>query len=71
MEEKLGRPLKPNEMVKFVDGDKTNLDPKNIYVIIKKTSSARTRLARIEARIVELEAERDALIKEIESRANV
>lgn len=30
MEGKLGRQLLPGERVKFVDGDKTNLDPDNI-----------------------------------------
>jgi hypothetical protein len=31
-EEKLGRPLRENERIRFVDNDRTHLDPDNIHV---------------------------------------
>lgn len=33
MEEKLGRPLEPNERVYHIDGDHLNNDPDNLIVI--------------------------------------
>lgn len=69
-EKTLGRQLKENEMVKFVD-PKFKRDPKNpagVKVIVKKTSSLRKREAQIEARITELQAELKAVRKEIEAR---
>lgn len=56
-EKKLGRSLLPDEIVKFVDGDKTNLEPDNILVIKKNTVSLRRRKAVLEARIEDLLAE--------------
>ena len=54
----LGRPIKTDqELVKFKDGKRDNLDPKNIEVIPRKTGSLRRRKAVIETRIEELEAE--------------
>jgi len=35
-EEKLGRPLEPNERVIFKDTDRTNLDPENLVVVVKQ-----------------------------------
>lgn len=67
-EEKLGRPLTVAERVKFIDGNRRNLKPSNIQVIRKGTSSQRARLAVIEARIEELEAERDQLQLQLELR---
>lgn len=67
-EKKLGRPLEENEMVKFVD-KKYKKDPYNtdgVIVIKKKTTSLRRRLAQIEARMEELEAERKFIIKELD-----
>jgi hypothetical protein len=67
-QEKLGRDIKPNEMVYFVDGCKTNFKPSNIQVKIKKTSSMRKQVALIEARIQELMARRAALLQQIKKR---
>ena len=64
-EKVLGRPLKANEMVRFKDGNKTNLTEKNINVIEKGTGSLRRRKAQIEARIQELQAELDEIEREI------
>jgi hypothetical protein len=36
-EEKLGRPLRENERIRFVDNDRTNLDSDNIVVYVTKT----------------------------------
>jgi hypothetical protein len=67
-ERKLGRPLDTTrETVRFRDKDKTNLSIDNVEVIPKGTTSIRTRLARIEAQISELTAQRDLLLKELDS----
>lgn len=55
--DKLGRDLTPEERVRFVDGDRSNIDPDNIEVYeIRQASKAKKR-ARIEARIAELQAQ--------------
>lgn len=56
-EKKLGRPLKDTERVVFVDGDRTNLEPDNLEVRPKVTSSLRKKEANLVARIAELEAQ--------------
>jgi hypothetical protein len=66
-EKMLGRPLEDNEMVQFID-KKFKRDPynaKGIRVIKKKTSSVRKRIAQIDARIEELQAEKANLEKEL------
>lgn len=65
MEEELGRKLREDEGVYFVDGKRHNLDPSNIKVREKGRGSLRRRLAVIEARIDELEAERDEIKREL------
>lgn len=60
-EQKLGRPLRENEMARFIDGDRNNLSPDNIEVVVKKLSLD-GRIATLEAKIMELQAERDKLI---------
>lgn len=65
MEKTLGRKLKEDERVIFVDGKRSNLDPDNIEVREKGTGSLRRRLAVIEARIAELQAEKDDIEKQI------
>lgn len=65
-EKELGRRLDASEQVRFKDNDKTNLSPDNVQVIKKGKTSVRRRLARIEAQIQELTAERDLLVKELE-----
>lgn len=63
--EKLGRPLTSKERVVFIDGDKTNLKPSNIKVVTVRTSSLRRRLAIVEERIREYQAERDEILKNL------
>lgn len=62
-EQKLGRPLQGNERVSFADGDKTNFDPSNITVTIKRAASINSRLAKVNQKIFELEQERSELLK--------
>jgi hypothetical protein len=66
-EEKLGRPLRSDEMVKFGPGGKTDLSPSNIVVIRKGKASARRQLAAIEARIEDLQAQAVQLKQELSS----
>jgi|SRR5215831_10146877 len=63
-EEKLGRPLLENERIKFKDKDRTNLNPDNIIVFTGKEASKSRQIARLNARIEELTAQRDALLEE-------
>lgn len=64
-EKKLGRQLHYDERVKFIDGDRTNLDPDNLEVNkVGKKSPARRR-AQIEARIEEYEARIAELKREL------
>jgi hypothetical protein len=66
-EKKLGRPLKDNEMVQFVDS-KYKSDPENlagVRIVVKKTASLRRRKAVIEDRIRELQAELTQIEKEL------
>lgn len=64
-EEKLGRTIESDETVRFVDGDRNNLSPDNIIVTKRKTS-LRGKIARIDAQIMELQAERDRLQKQLD-----
>jgi hypothetical protein len=56
-EETLGRPLREDERAVFLDSDRTNLDPKNIAVRRKTTTSLRKREAQLVARIEELQGQ--------------
>lgn len=60
-EEKLGRALRSDERVTFADGDRTNLHRDNIVVRAKGSTSTKTKRARIEARIAELQAQLEEL----------
>ena len=53
----IGRPLTKLDLVKFKDGDKTNLDPSNIIVVARKTRSANAQLAKLYAQRAEIDAE--------------
>jgi hypothetical protein len=64
-ERHLGRLLSANERVVFVDGDRTNLDPANIQVKRKITSSLRKKEANLVARIAELTAQLDQVRDQI------
>lgn len=59
---KLGRDLESDERVRFVDGDRSNYsDPSNLEVFTVKKGSSEKQRARLNARIEELIAQRDAL----------
>ena len=64
-EANLGRPLAPGERVEFKDKDRTNLDPKNVLVRTKGEGSVARRIAVIDDRIRELQAERDLLVADM------
>lgn len=65
-EKMLGRPIDTDkEMVRFRTGNKLDLRPDNIEIIPKNKSTARKRLANIEAKIDELVAQRDELKSEL------
>lgn len=57
MEEHLKRKLTKFERVKFIDGDRKNLTLENLELFIIKTGSTRKKIAQLEARIAELQAE--------------
>ena len=56
-EKKLGRKIRADERVRFVDGKKSNLDPKNVEIVTRASGSLRRRKAALEVRIEELQAE--------------
>jgi len=60
-EDKIGRTLTPEERVRFLDGDRTNLNPDNLDVYEIKQASREKKRARIEARIEELQAQLNEL----------
>lgn len=64
-EAKLGRKIDTNfERVIFKDRDKTNFDPANIEVVLKKAETRRMIIARIDERISELQARKVQLLAE-------
>lgn len=66
-EQKLGRKLHPDiEMVRFADGDRSNLSPDNIEVLKKNKVTLRKRKALLEAKIEDLQGELAEIIKELE-----
>lgn len=57
-EKKIGRPLRENERIRFKDLDRNNYsDPDNLIVYVTKEKSKAARIAIIQAKIQELEAE--------------
>ena len=60
-EKKLGRPLREDERISFLNGNKRDLHPDNLLVTVKGKASIRQRIARLEARISELQGELDQL----------
>lgn len=64
-ERTLGRKLNFDERVKFVDGDRTNLDPDNLEVRKVGHKSPARRRAQIEARIEEYQARIEELEQEL------
>jgi hypothetical protein len=65
----LGRPLLPNEGVYFKDGNRENLNPENIEVRAKGNGKARARLAAVQERIRELQAEERILLEQVERQS--
>jgi hypothetical protein len=66
MEERLGRPLREDEFVKFSDGDKGNVDPDNLILGLKGRKSLLRRAAVVEARIAELQVTLDELNRRLQ-----
>jgi hypothetical protein len=64
-EKLLGRKLQPGERVTFEDNDRTNFKPANIKVARTGGSSLERRLAALDDRIRELQAQREELADEI------
>jgi hypothetical protein len=63
-EEAAGRAI-DNEMIRFKDGDITNFDPDNLIAVPKGTSRARAKVAQLDARIEDLQAERAYYAKQL------
>ncbi len=61
VESDMDRDLRPNERVKFLDGDRTNLDLSNLEVYRVRQKTRHQRIAHLEARIEELTAELEEL----------
>lgn len=57
IEKKLGRKLREGERVTFVDGDRTNRSPDNLELSQSKKGSIDKRIARLEAKIEDLQGE--------------
>lgn len=66
-EKNLGRGLRENERVSFRNGNRRDLHPDNILVTEKGKASVRARMARLTAKIEELQAELDHCKKLLES----
>lgn len=64
-ERTLGRPIREDERVSFINGKKSDLRPENIRVTEKGTGSIRRRKAQIESRIADLQAELDEINAEL------
>lgn len=56
-EEKMGRPLRADENVRFKDNNRRNLVPENILVVVKGHLTVKAQIARVEARIQELQGQ--------------
>ena len=57
----IGRVLRKNERVKFLDGDRTNLDLSNLEVYQVRQKTRHQRISHLESRIEELTAELEEL----------
>ena len=57
----LGRSLKSNERIRYVDGNRINFDPNNIEVYVTTVKSKASRRAKLEAKIADLQAQLDDL----------
>lgn len=68
MQKHLGRILAKHERVRFKDGDRTNLHIDNLEIYVLRSGSLQRKLAKVEANIQELEAERDWIIKQLKEK---
>lgn len=62
VERHLGRVLERDERIRFVDGDRTNLDVNNLQVYKVRPKTVSAKRARLEAKIEDLKAELDDLL---------
>lgn len=53
------------EQIRFKDGNKRNYSPDNLIAVPKNTSSIRKKLARLTAKIADLQAEKDYLEQQL------
>jgi hypothetical protein len=60
-EEMLGRKLTKDERCRFLDGDRTNLDPNNIVVYKTRKPSASAKRAQLEAKLEQIQEQLDDL----------
>lgn len=60
-EQTLGRSLHEEERVEFIDGDRKNRNPNNLRVVAKGRGSVRRKIAQLQARIDELQAQKAEL----------
>ncbi len=61
IEKDIGRELRNNERIKFLDGDRKNLDLSNLIVYQVRQKTRQRRMSRLESRIEELQVELEEL----------
>ncbi len=61
VEKDMDRELHENERIKFVDGDRTNLDLSNLEVYQVRQKTRQQRMSRLESKIEELQIELEEL----------
>ncbi len=61
VEKDMDRALHDNERIKFVDGDRTNLDLSNLEVYQVRQKTRHQRMSRLESKIEELQIELEEL----------
>ncbi len=61
VERELGIKIRPNERVRFSDGDRTNLSPENLVVYEVKAKTNDKRIAELEAKRDEIDAQIEEL----------
>ena len=61
IEKDMGRDLRNNERIKFLDGDRKNLDLSNLVVYQVRQKTRQRRMSRLESRIEELQVELEEL----------
>lgn len=66
-ERKIGRPLRKGERVVFIDGDRKNMSPGNLRVVVGGQASLSRRIAMLEAEIEEKQAALDELRRQMKA----